>query len=196
MITHNIRSFAFTMLGLAFGTYAVIFILTQDLSSIDFSKALSHISTTISINIIFWVVFIKWLWKLKIFYPWLVQAPDLSGNWKGLIKSNWTGGTVEPIPVNVVISQTFLNVQVSMKTEESRSFSIGASFDIDKERGQQQLFYSYLNTPKSGVRDRSQIHYGSTLLIFDGFNVGEMEGEYWTSRETTGDIQLKRENNA
>ncbi|KAF3978734.1 MAG: hypothetical protein HFP77_00375 [Methylococcales symbiont of Iophon sp. n. MRB-2018] len=196
MIAHNIRSFAFTILGLAFGTYAAIFILTQDLSSIDFPKAVSHISTTISINIIFWVVFIKWLWKLKIFYPWLVQAPDLSGNWEGVIKSNWGSGEVEPIPVNVVISQTFLNVQVSMKTEESRSFSVGASFDIDKERGQQQLFYSYLNTPKSGVRDRSQIHYGSTLLIFDGFNVVEMEGEYWTSRETTGEIRLKRENNA
>ena len=78
MVAHNVRSFAFTIIGLAFGTYIVIFLLTQDLSSIDFTKALSHISTTISINIIFWMVFIKWLWKLKIFYPLLVQVPNLS----------------------------------------------------------------------------------------------------------------------
>lgn len=192
MVTHNIRMFASAILGLAFGTYVTIFLLTQDLSSIDFTKALSHISTTISINIIFWLLFIKWLWKLKLFYPWLVQVPNLSGKWKGTIKSNWIDGTKDPIPMEITIEQTFLNIQVRIKTEESRSFSLGASFNIDKDRGQQQLFYSYLNTPKPGVRERSEIHYGSALLTFEGFDVNELEGEYWTSRETTGEMHLKR----
>lgn len=192
MVTHNIRVFAFVILGLAFGTYVVIFLLTQDLTSIDFSKALSQISTTISINIVFWLVFIKWLWKLRLFYPWLVQVPNLSGNWKGTIKSNWEDGAQNPIPMEITIEQTFLNIQVRVKTEESRSFSLGASFNIDRDRGQQQLFYSYLNTPKSGIRQRSEIHYGSALLLFDGFDVKELEGEYWTSRETTGEMHLKR----
>lgn len=196
MISHNVRAFAFTILGLAFGTYILIFLITQDLSSIDFNKALSHISTTISINIVFWIVFIKWLWKLKLFYPWLVQIPNLSGKWKGTIISNWNEGNRDPIPMEITIDQTFLNVQVRIKTAESRSFSIAASFDIDKDRGQQQLFYSYLNTPKASVRDRSEIHYGSALLVFEGFEVNEMEGEYWTSRETTGEIHLKRVANA
>ena len=92
MIAHNIRSFAFAIMGLAFGTYIVIFLLTQDLSSIDYTKALSHISTTISINIIIWIIFIKWFWKLKLFYPWLVQVPNLSGEWEGTIISNWDKG--------------------------------------------------------------------------------------------------------
>jgi len=196
MVTHNIRVFAFVILGLAFGTYVAIFLLTQDLSSIDFSKALSHISTAISINIIFWLVFIKWLWKFKLFYPWLVQVPNLSGKWEGTIKSNWGNDKQAPIPMEIAIDQTFLNIQVRIKTEESRSFSLGASFNIDKDRGQQQLFYSYLNTPKPGVRDRSEIHYGSALLMFDGYDVNEMEGEYWTSRETTGEMHLKRVKNA
>ncbi|QBQ56006.1 hypothetical protein [Nitrosococcus wardiae] len=196
MVAHNIRVFAFVILGLAFGTYVAIFLLTQDLSSIDFSKATSHISTTISINIIFWLVFIKWLWKFRLFYPWLVQVPNLSGKWKGTIKSNWDNGTQDPIPMEITIDQTFLNIQVRIKTEESRSFSLDASFNIDKDRGQQQLFYSYLNTPKPGVRDRSQIHYGSALLMFDGYDKNEMEGEYWTSRETTGEMHLKRVENA
>ena len=194
MISHNIRSFAFTILWLAFGTYIVIFLLTQNLSSIDFQKALSHISTTISINIIFWMVFIKWLWRLKLFYPWLVQVPNLSGNWEGTIKSNWDKGKGDPIPIKISINQSFLNIQIRIKSDESRSFSIGSSFDIDKDRGQQQLFYSYLNTPKPGVRNRSEIHYGSALLIFEGYDVNEMDGEYWTSRETTGEIRIKRVN--
>ena len=194
MVTYNIRIFAFVILGLAFGTYIVLFLSTQNLDSIDFNKALTHISTTISINIIIWVLFIKWGWKWKMFYPWLVPFPNLSGDWSGVIKSNWNEKELKPIPTEVLIIQTFFNIQVRIKTDESRSYSIGASFDIDKERGFQQLFYSYLNTPKPGVRERSEIHYGSTLLNFEGYNVTKMDGEYWTSRETTGEIHLSKNN--
>ncbi len=194
MVKHNIRIYAFTIIGLAFIIYAILFVTTQNMDNIDFQKALTHISTTISINIIIWTLFISWAWKWKIFYPWLVQTPNLSGNWEGIIKSNWKDGTLEPINTEVDIKQSFFYIQVRIKTGESRSYSVGASFDIDKERGFQQLFYSYLNTPKSGVRNRSEIHYGSTLLNFEGFNISEIEGEYWTSRETTGEIKLKRKN--
>lgn len=192
MVKHNIRIFAFAILGLAFIVYATIFLLTQNLESIDFHKALTHVSTTISINIILWMIFIAWAWKFKIFYPWLVPFPNLSGDWEGTIKSNWKEKELEPIPIEVSVTQNFFNVQVRIKTKESRSYSIGASFDIDNERGFQQLFYTYLNTPKAGVRERSEIHYGSTILNFDGFKVTKMDGEYWTDRETTGDITLTK----
>jgi hypothetical protein len=194
MVKHNIRIFAFAILGLAFIVYATIFLLTQNLESIDFHKALTHVSTTISINIILWMIFIAWAWKFKIFYPWLVPFPNLSGDWEGTIKSNWREKELEPIPIEVSITQNFFNVQVRIKTKESRSYSIGASFDIDNERGFQQLFYTYLNTPKAGVRERSEIHYGSTILNFDGFKVTKMDGEYWTDRETTGEITLTKKN--
>jgi SMODS-associating 2TM, beta-strand rich effector domain len=194
MVKHNIRIFAFAILGLAFIVYAVIFTLTQNFDSIDFHKAITHVSTTISINIILWMLFIVWAWKWKIFYPWLVPFPNLSGNWEGTIKSNWKEKELEPIPIEVSITQNFFNIQVRIKTNESRSYSIGASFDIDNERGFQQLFYTYLNTPKAGVRERSEIHYGSTILNFDGFKVTKMDGEYWTDRETTGEITLTKKN--
>jgi hypothetical protein len=192
MVKHNIRIFAFAILGLAFIVYTTIFLLTQNLDSIDFHKALTHVTTTISINIILWMIFIAWAWKLKIFYPWLVPFPNLSGDWEGTIKSNWKEKELDPIPIEVSITQNFFNVQVKIKTKESRSYSIGASFDIDNERGFQQLFYTYLNTPKAGVRERSEIHYGSTILNFDGFKVTKMDGEYWTDRETTGEITLNK----
>lgn len=195
MVKHNIRIFAFAILGLAFIVYAIIFALTQNFESIDFHKAITHVSTTISINIIIWMIFIAWAWKWKIFYPWLVSFPNLSGNWEGTIKSNWKKMEIEPIPIEVSITQNFFNIQVRIKTNESRSYSIGASFDIDNERGFQQLFYTYLNTPKAGVRERSEIHYGSTILNFDGFNVTKMDGEYWTDRETTGEITLTKKKN-
>lgn len=192
MVKHNIRIFAFSIIGLAFAVYLIIFLITQDLESLDLNKALTHISTTISINIGIWTVFILWAWKWRIFYPWLVQTPNLSGNWKGKIKSNWDGGKSKPISTEIDIKQDFFNITVKINTEESMSHSISSSFNIDKDRGYQQLFYSYLNTPKAGIRDRSAIHYGSVLLNFDGFKVSKLSGEYWTSRETTGEIELKR----
>ena len=194
MVKHNIRIFAFAILGLAFIVYAIIFLLTQKLNSIDFHKAIFHVSTTISINIIIWMIFIGWAWKWKIFYPWLVPFPNLSGEWEGFIKSNWKDKELDPIPTEVTITQNFFNIQVKIKTKESRSYSIGATFDIDFERGYQQLFYNYLNTPKAGVRDRSEIHYGSTMLNFDGYKITIMEGEYWTDRKTTGEVTLTRKN--
>ena len=192
MIKHNIRIFGFAILGLAFIIYVIIFLITQNLDSIDFHKALSHISTTISINIVIWTIFIGYAWKWRIFYPWLVPFPNLSGKWVGFIKSNWNEKSLDPIPISLTITQTFFNIQVKIKTEESRSYSVSSSFDIDSDRGFQQLFYSYLNTPKSGVRARSEIHYGSAVLNFEGFDVKKMEGEYWTDRETTGEIGVTK----
>jgi hypothetical protein len=192
MVKHNIRIFGFVIIGLAFFVYAIIFLVTQNLESIDFQKAVSHISTTISINIIIWMIFISWAWKWKMFYSWLVQTPNLSGIWKGKIKSNWNDGKTKSIPTEITIKQDFFNISIKIKTEESVSHSISSSFNIDKDSNVQQLFYSYLNTPKAGIRESSAIHYGSTLLNFDGFKVNEMTGEYWTSRETTGEIELKR----
>ena len=93
----------------------------------------------------------------------------------------------------LAVKQTFFNIQIGIKTEESKSRSIGANFDIDEERGLAQLYYSYLNTPKPSIRERSQIHYGSTRLEFKNeHQVDEMEGEYWTSRETTGEIKIEK----
>ncbi len=191
MIKYNLRIYAFVILGLAFFTYVIIFLITQNLESIDFNKALSHISTTISVNIVLWLLFINWAWKWKVFFPWLVPFPNLSGEWNGNLISNYEKST-EPIPTDVKIEQTFFNIQVRIKTGESSSYSTAASFDIDNDRGLQQLFYSYLNTPKASVREGSEIHYGTTLLNFEGFEVKEMAGEYWTTRETTGEITLER----
>ena len=177
-----------------FFTLAIILLLSQNLGSIDFKKAVDLFSTAISINVILWSLFIKWAWKWKIFYPWFIPFPNLSGEWEGELKSNWKEKSFDAIPTEIKITQTFFNIQVKIKTNESRSHSIGASFDIEKDRGLEQLIYSYINTPKSSVRDRSEIHYGSTLLTFEGFKVNEMEGQYWTDRETTGEIRLKRKN--
>ncbi len=116
MIKHSLRTFAYTIFGLGFLTYTTIFLITQDLNNINYNNAIKHISTTISINIILWIIFIKWAWKFKIFYPWLVQVPNLSGQWTGFLKSNWDGGKLDPISTKVTINQSFLYIQIKIQT--------------------------------------------------------------------------------
>ena len=135
-------------------------------------------------------LFVSWAWKWKIFQDWLVPFPCLSGKWDGEIVSTYNSEN-RSIPVNVVIKHHFFNIQIKVKTGESNSISTCGSFDIDEDRGLKQLIYSYQNNPKATVRERSEIHYGTTRLeINDDANI--LEGEYWTSRKTTGDMKLTK----
>ncbi|WP_211217383.1 Cap15 family cyclic dinucleotide receptor domain-containing protein [Neolewinella persica] len=188
------RSYAFVFLGLAIVVYGIIFLLTQDFTNIDIALALSSISTAIGINIPIWLLFVKYGWKLKIFHPWLVPIPNISGEWSGFIHTTWDGKKLAPIPINLSIKQTLMNIQVRMKTGESKSSSIGGAFDIDEDRGHSRLFYSYMNVPKESVRHRSQIHYGTTRLDINMSDLSKIEGEYWTSRKTTGEISITKKN--
>lgn len=130
MIKYNLRTYAYAIIGLAFVTYAIIFIIRQDLSSIDFKLAIKDIPFAITTNLIIWIVFIKWLWKWKFFHGWLVPFPNLNGEWEGEIISNWKGAQ-NPTSTKISITQTFLHITVKMKTGKSESVSIATSFDID-----------------------------------------------------------------
>lgn len=197
MIKHNLKTLSTVIIFLIAGIYIFLFVTSQDLSSVDWGQALKLIPKTISINAVIWFLFIKWGWKWKIFYPWLVQFPNLSGDWEGHLKSNWvnpkTGEKPDPIETSVLITQSFFHIQVGIVTGESKSYSISGSFDIDRDRGLNRLIYSYQNEPEQEVRHRSEIHYGTSMLNFQtGSVVNELKGQYWTDRSTTGGIELKR----
>ena len=55
------------------------------------------------------------------------------------------------IPTEVEIFQTFFHTTVKLKTGDSQSVSLVASFDIDKHKGIKRLIYSYHNIPKATV---------------------------------------------
>jgi hypothetical protein len=192
MIKHNIRTYAFGILGLAIATFCLLYWIKLENNILSLKETISVFSSTATINIIVWGVFISIGWKWKIFRKWLVQMPYLAGDWKGELISNSPLSDGKPIPTQIKITQNFFNIQVSIKTGESKSKSISASFDIDIDRGLQRLIYSYHNTPKASVRERSALHYGTTILEFDGFEVTELQGNYWTDRETTGEIKFEK----
>lgn len=190
MVRYNLGRYITAVVVLTIVIFIGLSFVRNKLTFDDIASIWRDITTTITFVTLICTLFISWAWKWKIFQGWLVPFPYLSGKWSGEINTNyenkeWT------IPIEVTLKQSFFNIQVRVKTDESSSVSICGSFDIDDDRGLKQLIYSYQNTPKTTIRDRSVIHYGTTRLeINDDATI--LEGEYWTSRKTTGDIKLTK----
>lgn len=161
-----------------------------------FDKIINDLSTAVTIDTLICTLFVAYLWKLRIFKGWLVQIPDISGVWQGVINSNWvnpaTGSATGSIPASIKVSQNFFYINIKITTDQMESISSAGTFDIDKERGISRLWYSYTSTPNVAVRPINPIHFGTTLLTIDPDNSDVMSGEYWTSRQTIGTISLTR----
>jgi hypothetical protein len=154
---------------------------------------LYQIPKAISIYYVAGLIFSKWFWKWNIWKGWLVNVPNLQGTWKGFLKSDWidpeTKQGVEKIPIFLTIKQNLDNISCEIMTKESGSYSLSA--DILYINKKLQFSYTYNNIPRSGFRDRSQIHNGASLLKIINKPSKKLIGEYWTDRKTRGEIDLE-----
>ncbi len=190
MVKYNLGRYVTAIVILSIALFLIIAFFRGNLSFNSLDTIWEDVTTTVTFVTIICTLFVSWAWKWKIFQDWLVPFPCLSGKWDGEIVSTYNSEN-RSIPVNVVIKHQFFNIQIKVKTGESNSISTCGSFDIDEDRGLKQLIYSYQNNPKATVRERSEIHYGTTRLeINDDANI--LEGEYWTSRKTIGDMKLTK----
>lgn len=183
--------------SIAVGISIIIFLVIVWVQNIQIGvnfKTFSTIGTTGAILWVAWELFKAYLWKYRLFTGWLVYVPDLNGKWSGHISSNWIDPkTKKPIPtisVEATIKQTLTTLTIDMETEEMISKSVSADPCPDTHRGVCELSYIYESVPKATVRERSQIHYGAAQLNTNGRD--RLRGNYWTDRETTGTISLKR----
>lgn len=191
----NSRTYIWILIGLSVLFYlGYMFLLPmKEMTLLNFIKP---ITTVVSLNVIFVYIFSKWLWKVKLFYDWLVPFPNLNGTWKGIIKSNWTdpetGNSPPPIPVILTIKQSFSHISCVMRTGEMTSYSFSSDFVIDKDNQVLRLIYSYDSIPKQTIRNRSSQHLGTIVLdIFLNEEKKELTGNYWTARKTTGRVELE-----
>jgi hypothetical protein len=140
------------------------------------------------------VLFTTWAWRWKAFEGWLVPFPDLQGTWAGIIVTTWNEAPTEParppIPVVLVIRQSFSSVNCVMFSKESSSSSSAAQLIGEEGTAQPELCFIYSNRPCASVRDRSEIHEGAAILKVVMKPKRVLEGQYWTDRRTTGDIQV------
>ncbi len=189
MNKNNYKVYIYSNIGL-FLTIAILYAIYAKPN--DLMEWVSIVTRSISLLVIVSLVFVKWLWKYKLFYPWLVPFPNLEGVWSGLIKTTYQDQP-QIIPLKVTITQSFFQTTVRLKTAESQSISNVAYFPTDEDGKITHLYYSYLNNPNSGVRDRSVIHFGTARLDFDHYPVTKLTGEYWTTRKSVGTIELSKQ---
>jgi hypothetical protein len=173
----------------------VALILFNDVDvKIDYRGAAKQLTTALSIVLFIAGLFIKWLWRIPAFQGWLVPFPNLNGTWTGTLQSTWinpeTQKVIAPIQIALVIDQNFLRCTCTLFTKESSSVSYASSF-IHGEDGTKLLSFAYTNTPKVVYRNRSQTHSGTALLKAIQKPGRLLEGEYWTNRNTSGDIALR-----
>jgi hypothetical protein len=174
--------------------WGAFILLSQPLPISNLWDAIRVLPEAVTIYVILGYVFIKFLWRLPLFQGWLVKIPNLQGTWRGELKSDWidpsTGRSVGPIQVALVIKQDFSSIICTLLTPESSSYSITADINFGVGGADHYLTYNYTNRPRVSVRDRSEIHDGAAILKIIRVPRLALEGSYWTSRKTTGELSL------
>lgn len=189
----NIKAFVYILVVGSVAIWAgLLYLLDLELSSTW--DALKQLPTVISIDLGLGLLFVKWGWKYRIFQGWLILFPVIEGTWQGNLQTTWkdpeTGNTPGPIPIILVIKQSFLETTAVMHSQEMTSRSYATDLLIDGDRALRRLVYTYTSTPHATVRYRSTPHDGTTVLdIVDNPN-RMLRGTYWTDRKTTGNISL------
>lgn len=191
----NIKIKAFIYIFLAISIIALLIIIFG--AGLDTSRIwtfIRFIPMVASIDLFLFGLFAKWGWRWKIFRGWLVPFPDLTGTWEGTIKSTWlepqTGKESNPIPVILSIKQSFTNISCVMRTKEMTSYSYSGSFNIDVDNQIRKLTYSYYSRPNLSLEASNIRHDGTTTFDITGNPVSKLSGSYWTTRKSTGEINL------
>jgi hypothetical protein len=183
------------LIGLVVVIWAVVLLVQGHPVPIDYLKAFSYSVTGVSFSLVLWE---RWLWSWRVFRPWLTNRPDLRGTCRGYLASNWVDPTTKlsrgEIEAYFLVRQTYSKIDVRLLTAESGSVSLSANIVADGE-GIHTVAVVYRNTPRVLLRERSPIGHGGMLLYVRGTPIHQLDGEYWTDRETKGELILKLRSN-
>jgi hypothetical protein len=155
-------------------------------------------STVLGALVLLLGVFDQWAWRFRFLHPWFVSTPDLQGTWKGQLISTWVdpemGDRTPPIEGYLVVRQTFSSLHMRLITRESNSELLSGSI-VREMDGTQKIVGTYRNTPRLLRRDVSPIHHGGLLLQIHGRPPSSLDGQYWTDRDTKGELRFTERSN-
>ena len=145
--------------------------------------------------LLLFALFNGWLWQVRPIRT-IVARPQLSGTWTGTLvslRSDTEGHEAahDPIPIFLVIRESYLDISVTLVSEESKSRSITAALET-KQTDDFVLHYLYTNLPRLQVRHRSPQHAGGGHLDISGLEPDTLTGEYWTDRRTRGSLDVRK----
>jgi hypothetical protein len=161
---------------------------------------LKWISLTVTIVGSVMAVLAELFWKPLWSNSELIQKktfPNLNGKWEGTLVSTWinpeTSQPVPPISASITIRQGLFSTSVCMRTGESSSFSTRVLLEPHYPALIYRIWYSYSNEPQAQFQYRSANHEGIAFLELDfAADRNRLTGRYYTSRKTTGDIDMRR----
>lgn len=129
----------------------------------------------------------RWCWRQakalnKAIYP------DLNGTWSGTIEI----GPAHSLEVRAVIRQSLLVTEIDLHARTTKSITLAASAMV--EGGQPMLYYIYRAEPKNPDWPSYSGTTRMTVRVDPDGAPGTLalSGQYYTSRKTTGTIQLRQ----
>jgi len=127
------------------------------------TKALNALPLVLVLS---FAAFDTYIWRQKQMRR-LVQHPVLNGTWKGSLVSIREGADgsdteYEPIPIFIVIWQTYLTISISLISAESRSRSIAA---VLEKNSYQRLWLSSQLKAQVGVEIASVLHRDVNIKV-------------------------------
>jgi hypothetical protein len=172
------------------GAYAAGFFIYGITLPNTLSRALSFIPAGVAI---LFALFDNFLWRLWL-VPNLIKRPVLLGTWHGTLHSYRRNSSGEPIQsdhdIYIIIRQNYSSISLDMISAESKSRS-GAAQIVAQHDDEFTVQYQYRNDPKLEFRELgSSIHTGGSSIEVGGIRPLELDGEYWTARETRGTYHL------
>lgn len=176
------------IVAIVIGVFAIGIVATGDAAQIAWLRFYPGAVTIVVVAIAAWE---HWLWRWPIVQRLPGVVRDIRGTWKGELESFWKdepGASPSKKPVYLVVRQTASVVSVSLLTNESRSASSLATVSSDGTTV--SLDYLYLNWPDLRVQEKSRMHHGSASLIVSGTPADRLRGQYWTNRDTKGELDF------
>lgn len=146
-------------------------------------------STVVGVLVLVLALAEKWLWRIRWLQPWLFNMPDIRGTWRVRIRPTGTAAAAEQINAFMVIRQSLSSLSLRLFTAESNSEILAARV-VPHEDGTFMVAGVYRNIPRLAVRERSPLHHGALLLTVQGNPAESLAGEYWTDRNSQGEIVL------
>lgn len=185
-----------TLLGLAAILWGALLLIGGLRPDLSLARPFSTVVGTLSILL---GLFDKWLWRIPWLHPWFVSTPNVRGTWQGEIVPSGmdleAGRPHRAIKGYLVVRQTYSSISIRLITQESSSELLAGSIAESTDK-LHTIFGTYRNTPRLKKRDESPIHYGGLVLDVRGVPADALDGQYWTDRNTRGELHFHRRDKA
>lgn len=151
-----------------------------------------------------------WLCKLRPLNMWV---PDIGGQWRGEISSNWPAiakahgikdkdgkefqDRITPVTADICVKLFSISIELKSDSGYQNSKTLSCTLNKNSPRGF-ELSYVYRSSVPDPKLSDEQSFYGAGLIDFSSRTPSQLAGVYWTNRKwqegqnTAGTITLTR----